>query len=151
MAITNHKRVGRARDFLSKGLRPFVERELKACHGGTEGAGHQGRGPLPGQQGQPIGFTGSAGRYVGPVECGFKGDAGQGGTQPGQRASGHAYKIPGCPGLARRLRKYNGEGTFKLSHDNVDWLVAILDAVPHNPKGCHSTRPADSSEYNRAA
>ena len=30
MAITNHERVGKALDLLRDGLRPFVERELKA-------------------------------------------------------------------------------------------------------------------------
>lgn len=33
MAITNHERVGKALDLLREGLRPFVERELKARHG----------------------------------------------------------------------------------------------------------------------
>ena len=33
MAITNHERVGKAMEWLSKGLQPFVERELKAHHG----------------------------------------------------------------------------------------------------------------------
>ncbi len=32
MAITNHERVGKALDLLKDGLRPFVERELKAQH-----------------------------------------------------------------------------------------------------------------------
>ncbi len=30
MAITNHERVGKALEHLNTGLRPFVERELKA-------------------------------------------------------------------------------------------------------------------------
>src|SRR5450755_4656684 len=30
MAITNHERVGKAMELLKEGLRPFVERELKA-------------------------------------------------------------------------------------------------------------------------
>ena len=30
MAITNHERVGKALDFLKDGLRPYVERELRA-------------------------------------------------------------------------------------------------------------------------
>lgn len=33
MAITNHERVGKALDLLKTGLRPFIERELKAKHG----------------------------------------------------------------------------------------------------------------------
>jgi len=32
MAITNHERVGKALDLLREGLRPFVEREMKAQH-----------------------------------------------------------------------------------------------------------------------
>lgn len=47
----------------------------------------------------------------------------------------HAHKIPECPGLDRRIQKYNGKGSFKLSRDELDWLVAVLDAVLHNPKG----------------
>src|SRR5262245_41865756 len=34
MAISNHERVGKALELLKNGLRPFVERELKAAHGG---------------------------------------------------------------------------------------------------------------------
>ena len=30
MAITNHERVGKAMEFLKRGLQPFVEREMKA-------------------------------------------------------------------------------------------------------------------------
>ena len=33
MAITNHERVGKALELLKEGLRPFVEREMKAQHG----------------------------------------------------------------------------------------------------------------------
>src|SRR5713226_5182206 len=32
MAVTNHERVGKALELLKEGLRPFVERELKAQH-----------------------------------------------------------------------------------------------------------------------
>ena len=32
MAITNHERVGKALELLKEGLRPFVEREMKAQH-----------------------------------------------------------------------------------------------------------------------
>ena len=42
----------------------------------------------------------------------------------------HAHKIPECPGLDRRIQRYNGKGSLKLSHDELDWLVAVLDAVP---------------------
>ncbi len=33
MATTNYERVGRALELLKEGLRPFVERELKASYG----------------------------------------------------------------------------------------------------------------------
>ncbi len=33
MAKTNHGRVGEALELLNEGLRPFVERELRAAHG----------------------------------------------------------------------------------------------------------------------
>src|SRR5215469_5931349 len=33
MATTNHERVGKALDKLKEGLRPFIERELKARYG----------------------------------------------------------------------------------------------------------------------
>ena len=32
MAATNHERVGKALDLLNRGLRPFVERELRAVY-----------------------------------------------------------------------------------------------------------------------
>ncbi|MBA2435573.1 MAG: AAA+ family ATPase, partial [Chthoniobacterales bacterium] len=32
MAVTNHDRVGKALDLLSRGLKPFVERELKSIY-----------------------------------------------------------------------------------------------------------------------
>ena len=35
MAITNHERVGKALDLLKDGLRPYVERELRARYGGN--------------------------------------------------------------------------------------------------------------------
>jgi hypothetical protein len=35
MAISNQERVGKALELLKQGLRPFVERELKAYHGAS--------------------------------------------------------------------------------------------------------------------
>ena len=32
MAITNHERVGKALDLLTKGLKPFVEREMRSVY-----------------------------------------------------------------------------------------------------------------------
>ena len=47
----------------------------------------------------------------------------------------HAHKIPECPGLDRRIQRYYGTGSLKLTRDELDWLIAVLDAVLHNPKG----------------
>ncbi|MBN2560617.1 MAG: hypothetical protein JXQ75_06780, partial [Phycisphaerae bacterium] len=47
----------------------------------------------------------------------------------------HAHKIPECPGLDRRIQKYDGNKPLILSRDELDWLVAVLDAVLHDPKG----------------
>lgn len=51
MAKTNHGRVGEALDLLNEGLRPFVERELRAAHGdkwqeSVQGAIRQDRGAV---------------------------------------------------------------------------------------------------------
>ena len=32
MAITNHERVGKALELLAKGLKPFVEREMRSVY-----------------------------------------------------------------------------------------------------------------------
>ena len=37
MAITNHERVGKALELLKAGLRPYVEREMRARYGGSWG------------------------------------------------------------------------------------------------------------------
>jgi hypothetical protein len=47
----------------------------------------------------------------------------------------HAHKIPECPGLDRRIQRYYGTGFLKVTRDELDWLVAVLDAVLHDPKG----------------
>jgi hypothetical protein len=47
----------------------------------------------------------------------------------------HAHKIPECSGLDRRIQRYDGTGLLKLTRDELDWLVAVLDAILHNPKG----------------
>ena len=47
----------------------------------------------------------------------------------------HAHEIPECPGLDRRIQRYNGRGLLPMSCDEFDWLVAVLDAVLHDPKG----------------
>jgi hypothetical protein len=47
----------------------------------------------------------------------------------------HAHEIPACPGLGRRIQKYSGQKPLVISRDELDWLVAVLDAVLHDPKG----------------
>jgi len=47
----------------------------------------------------------------------------------------HAHKIPDCPGLDQRIQRYNGKGSLVVSRDELDWLVAVLDATLHDPKG----------------
>jgi len=46
-----------------------------------------------------------------------------------------AHEIPDCPGLAGRIQKHNRGKPLILSRDELDWLVAVLDAVLHDPKG----------------
>lgn len=55
----------------------------------------------------------------------------------------HAHEIPGCPGLDRRIQRHGGNKPLAMSLDELDWLVAVLDAVLHDPKGypCVEHRP----------
>ena len=47
----------------------------------------------------------------------------------------HAHEIPECPGLDRRIQRYDGSKPFVMSLHELDRLVAVLDAVLHDPKG----------------
>jgi len=47
----------------------------------------------------------------------------------------HACQIPECPGLDKRIQKYKGGKPFDLTHEELGWLVAVLDAVINDPKG----------------
>ena len=47
----------------------------------------------------------------------------------------HAHDIPGCPGFDRRIQRHDGNKPLVMSLDELDWLVAVLDAVLHDPKG----------------
>lgn len=47
----------------------------------------------------------------------------------------HAHQIPECPGLGRRIQRYDGNKPLAISPEELDWLVAVLDAVLHDPKG----------------
>ena len=47
----------------------------------------------------------------------------------------HAHHIPECPGLDARIQMYNGGEPFVCTKHELDWLVAVLDAVLNDPKG----------------
>ncbi len=47
----------------------------------------------------------------------------------------HAHQISECPDLDRRIQRYDGNKPLVISLDELDWLVAVLDAVLHDPKG----------------
>ena len=47
----------------------------------------------------------------------------------------HAHEIPGCPGLDRRIQRHDGNKPLVVSVAELDWLVAVLDAVLHDAKG----------------
>ena len=47
----------------------------------------------------------------------------------------HAHQIPECPGLGRRIQQHDGNKPLVISLDELDWLVAVLDAVLHDAKG----------------
>ena len=47
----------------------------------------------------------------------------------------YAHQIPECPGLDRRIRRYDGNKPLVISLEELDWLVAVLDAVLHDPRG----------------
>jgi hypothetical protein len=47
----------------------------------------------------------------------------------------HAHEIPDCPGLDRRIQRYYGTGRLAISKEELDWVVAVLDAVLHDPDG----------------
>ncbi len=47
----------------------------------------------------------------------------------------HAHQIPECPGLDRRIQRYQGKGPLAVSIDELEWIIAVLDAVLTDPKG----------------
>ena len=47
----------------------------------------------------------------------------------------HAHKIPECPGLDLRIQKHKGEKPLVCTKHELDWLVAVFDAVLNDPKG----------------
>ena len=57
----------------------------------------------------------------------------------------HVYQIPECPGLDKRIQKYKGDKPFNLTHEELGWLVAVLNAVLNDPNGypCIEHNPWD--------
>jgi hypothetical protein len=47
----------------------------------------------------------------------------------------HAWFIPECPGLGKRIQKYKGDKPFVFSLHELEWMVAVLDAVLKDRKG----------------
>ncbi len=47
----------------------------------------------------------------------------------------HGHQIPECPGLEVRLQRYEGKGPLVVSLEELEWLIAVLDAVLNDPKG----------------
>ena len=47
----------------------------------------------------------------------------------------HAHQIPECHGLERRIQRHVGNKPLVVSVAELDWLVAVLDAVLQDPKG----------------
>lgn len=47
----------------------------------------------------------------------------------------HARPISECPGLDRRIQRYKGKGPLVMSKEELDWVIAVLDAVLEDPRG----------------
>jgi hypothetical protein len=47
----------------------------------------------------------------------------------------HAYQMPECPGLSRQIQKYHGDKPFRVTFDELSWLVSVLEAVLTDPNG----------------
>lgn len=47
----------------------------------------------------------------------------------------HGHQIPECPGLESRIQRYDGQKLLGLTLHELQWLVAVLDAVLNDPKG----------------
>ena len=47
----------------------------------------------------------------------------------------HAHEIPECPGLDRRIQRHRGTGPLLVSVAELDWLIAVLDAVLDDKNG----------------
>lgn len=47
----------------------------------------------------------------------------------------HAWSIPECPWLDKRIQKYKGDMPFVFTLHELEWMVAVLDAVLKDRKG----------------
>lgn len=47
----------------------------------------------------------------------------------------HAHQIPKCPGLDKRMQKYKGDKPFVFTTHELEWMIAVLDAVLNDPEG----------------
>jgi hypothetical protein len=47
----------------------------------------------------------------------------------------HAHQIPECPGLDHRIQRHKGKGPLVMSKEELDWVIAVLDAVLSDRKG----------------
>jgi hypothetical protein len=47
----------------------------------------------------------------------------------------HADDFSECPGLPRRIQKYRGDKPFVFTLHELEWMVAMLDAILKDPKG----------------
>lgn len=47
----------------------------------------------------------------------------------------HAHQIPECPGLEERIQRYNPPDPLVVEYHELEWLIAVLDAVLTDPNG----------------
>jgi len=57
----------------------------------------------------------------------------------------HAHQIPECPGLDRRIQRYDGNRPLAISLDELDWLVAVLN--DQTVTRVSSTTPGSSNTF----
>lgn len=47
----------------------------------------------------------------------------------------HAHQIPECPGFDERIQKYKGDKPLVFTTHELEWIIAVLDAVLNDPQG----------------
>lgn len=47
----------------------------------------------------------------------------------------HAYQIPECPGLDKRIQKYKGDKPFLFTFDELGWVGSVMEADLTDPNG----------------